>query len=325
MMTCSKKDFFSYVRPTLYFLVVAAIAMGTTLCAKQAAASSVYLKNSTTITDGIIRLGDIFGGLEGDEEKVVGTAPLPGKNLVIDSQTLLRLAVAMDLSWRPEGSGDRVVLRRAATVIDEASLKKMIMENISKEKSISGRFDVLLSTTGNDIILPHDLPPSAEITNLDYSIKNNWFQATIEAPSSKNPVKRLTLTGSVKKIVEVPVIKSNMRSGDVINMSDIEWIDMYEQNLQHDYLINAENLVGMTPRRMIIAQKPIRRNELEAPKLVSRGDKVTIMFENGPLILTAEGKAIRDGAKGDYIKVVNNASNRTIEGIVTGNRVVTVR
>ncbi len=293
--------------------------------AGSALASSIYLKNSSIVTGNVIRLGDIFGGLEKDADKVLGAAPQPGKDITLGARTLLRVALAMNLPWRPSGESEHIVLQRAATVIDEEMLKAAVVKYLEEEKIVRGSFDVQFTTSGNTMILPHNMPAVSEVADMSYSPGKNWFQVTLAAPSKDNPARRLQLTGAVRKIVELPVLKENIRNGDVIRKSDLEHIEMHAKEIQHDYLLAEDDLIGMTPRRMVMAGRPVREIELEAPRLVKRGDTVTILYEDGPLHLTAEGRAIRGGAKGDYIRVVNNSSSRTVEGIVTGARMVSVK
>jgi flagella basal body P-ring formation protein FlgA len=293
--------------------------------ARIAHASSIYLKNSSIVTDNVIRLEDIFGGLEENGDKVLGAAPHPGRNITLSARTLLRVALALDLPWRPSGETDHIVIQRAATVIDEGMLKSAVAKKLADEGHVNGSFDVQFTTSGNEMILPHDMPPSAEVLDISYSPQNDWFQVTIVAPSADNPVRRQQLTGAVRKIMEIPVLKDNLRNGDIIRASDLEWLELYAGDIKHDYLLKAEDLVGMTPRRMVMEGKPVREIELEAPRMVKRGDTVTIIYQSGSMQLTAEGRAIRDGAKGDFIRVVNNNSSRTVEGFVTGERVVTVK
>jgi flagella basal body P-ring formation protein FlgA len=101
-------------------------------------------------------------------------------------------------------------------------------------------------------------------------------------------------------------------------------VKIYEREVQPDMILDAESLVGLTPRRIVSAGKPVRNIDVEMPELVARGDSVTLVFDSAPLYLTAKGKALQNGGKGDLVRVINIASNRSIEGVVTGDRQVTV-
>lgn len=305
--------------------IIALAIVSAALTAHEARADGVYLKNSSIISDSVIRVSDIFGGIDEQSDKVLGPAPVPGRDMTLAAGTLLRVALALDIPWRPSGKADRIVLRRAATVVGDDLLKQAVSTRLRQDGTVSGKFDIQFTTSDNAMILPHDLPPSAEVVEITFSPRNDWFQAMIAAPSADNPAIRRQFTGAVRRIAEVPVLKDTLRNGDIVRASDIDWIEIFEREIQHDYLLKAEDVIGMTPRRMVAAGKPVREIELEAPKLVERGDTVVVIFEHGTMRLTAEGRALRGGAKGDFVRVVNNNSSRTIEGIVTGQRTITVK
>ena len=50
-----------------------------------------------------------------------------------------------------------------------------------------------------------------------------------------------------------------------------------------------------------------------------------MIFNHGPLKLTAEGKALQNGAEGDTIRVVNTASNKTLQALITNTNEVVIK
>lgn len=129
--------------------------------------------------------------------------------------------------------------------------------------------------------------------------RRDIFEAALVAPSKETPVKRLSLMGQVERMVAVPILKSTLRNGDIIGKHDLNWIEMPARQIQHDTLLKEKNLVGMTPQRISFAGKPLLASDLESPKLVERGDIITITFKDGPLFLSTKGKALQSGAKGE--------------------------
>ena len=81
----------------------------------------------------------------------------------------------------------------------------------------------------------------------------------------------------------------------------------------------------MTPRRMAFNGKPLTDTDIEAPKIVERGQSITMTFSNGMIELTAMGKALESGAKGDVIRVVNTNSSKNLQAIVSGEQQVKVQ
>jgi flagella basal body P-ring formation protein FlgA len=288
------------------------------------AALAASLRSDVTLTGDTLTVGDIFDNAGRNTDYVLGPAPQPGKEMTLNAPTLMRIALALDLPWTPSSSADQIVIRRAATMIPADQVRESLIASL-QEKGIQDKFTLDTGASRLDMILPLDFPATVEVTNLNYNPRTNRFDATISAPSAANPVRQASVSGSVRPITKIPVLKSSIRNGDLISASDIDWIELYTAEIQPDMLLKAEDLIGKTPRRMTIAGKPVRVLDLESPQLVDRGETVTIVFEQGPLMLTASGKALQKGAMDDVIRVVNSASNRPIDAIVSGTREVIVR
>ncbi len=287
-------------------------------------AYAVGLKENSIVTDNTIKLGDVFYGLPSNENKVLGPAPRPGTEMVLNARTLMRIAIALDLPWRPASSADYVVLSRAATLIGHEQIEDGLKEALI-EKGLKGKYNLKFSSEHTEIVLPKDQPGSFEITSISFDPKKDWFEADIVAPSKNNPIHRARVSGQVERLTSIPVLSNALHKGTIIGKRDIEFIDIPSRSVNHDYITNAEDLRGMTPRRILHAGKPIQTSEVQAPRIVERGDFVTMVFDDGLLNLTAKGKALENGAKGDLIRVVNTGSNRTVEALVTAEREVTVQ
>ena len=65
------------------------------------------------------------------------------------------------------------------------------------------------------------------------------------------------------------------------------------------------------------------RAKVAAPKLVRRGQPVTVAVRLGALTITAQGRAQTDGREGDMVRVVTSSS-RTLEGVVEASGAVRV-
>ncbi len=286
-------------------------------------AQAVSLKEQSVISDNVIKLGDIFEGLGRSSERVLGVAPRPGHEMTLNARTLLRIAMAMDLPWRPTSAADYVVLSRSASIVGRDMIEESLKEALA-QKGVSGNYNLLFSGGDNQIILPANQPETLEVLTLEFKPQSNKFEAMIVAPSKDNPIQRLYVSGVLERMVDVPVLKNTLRNGTIIGRHDIDYLSIRERNLKGNIIVDAQELIGMTPRRVLIAGKSVKVNDVDTPKIVSRGDMVTMTFRESGLNLTARGKALEHGAKGDVIRVVNTGSNKTVEATVTASREVTV-
>jgi len=307
----------------LVFILV--ITLGTFfLFAGAKSALAATLRSSTLVHNQSLTVGDIFDGISDEKAKyVLGPAPYPGKDLTLNAHTLLRVALTVDLPWRPQSSADQIVVRRAATLIDREMIETKLSTQLM-DKGIADDFDLTFHTSNIQMILPPDIAPEFEVTNLRYDQARGIFEAVLRAPNNERALTELFVSGKLDRVIKVPVLKETVRQNDVIRSSDILWVEMHDDNIQHDILLVEEDILGMTPRRMIAAGKPIRSQELVQPQIIKRGDNITISYQTGPIFLTVSGKALENGAKNDLIRVVNTSSSRPIDAFVTGDGMVTV-
>ena len=119
-------------------------------------------------------------------------------------------------------------------------------------------------------------------------------------------------------------MRESLNRGDVIGERDIDMIDIPQKDLATNVILKPDDLMGMTPRQVVLAGQPINSNQVQAPIIINRGDIVTMQFNANGLQLTAQGKALENGAKGDKIRVENVSSNKTIIAQVTNTKEVTL-
>lgn len=312
---------------TLLFKAVSFALVGFTLImlatSPGRASASVVLKENAILKDTNIMLGDIFDGLDRGQDRILGAAPRPGQDMTLNARTLMRIAIATDLPWRPSSSADQIVLRRPATIV-EADAVQNIVEDALDEEGAGENFRLIVPEGIPEIVLPVDQPATAEITRISYDPASKKFEAGIAAPSKEKSLQTFSIKGTLEHLINVPVLSETMRKGMVIGKRDISYVEMPETRVRHDMILEPEELIGMTPRRVIVSGEPVKLLEIEAPQIVSRGEMVTMILKDGTLYLTAMGKALEHGAKGDVIRVVNTTSNKTIEATVTGSKEVTV-
>jgi flagella basal body P-ring formation protein FlgA len=71
-----------------------------------------------------------------------------------------------------------------------------------------------------------------------------------------------------------------------------------------------------------LVKRPIRMGQiltphmLQVPKMVLRGERVTLLAEAGSLQVRSAGVALEDGIRGEVVRIRNSHSNRVIEGRV---------
>jgi flagella basal body P-ring formation protein FlgA len=287
------------------------------------AALAASLKSSGIITGDYIKLGDVFDGVK-NAEYILGPAPAPGQDMILNARTLYKIASALDVQWSPSTASEQLVLRREASIIPQTEIT-VKLEDALRENGVKEKFSITYLSGPSDMVLPAGTPSTMDITAFNFDPTRDSFNAIVVAPSADNPLKRVSVSGRIERLTAVPVLKNTLKNGDIISALDIDWIDLPQNRIANGTLMNERDLINMTPRRVASAGKPVNSNELEHPKMVGRGEDVTLVFANGGMMLSVKGKAMQDGAMGDSIRVSNTGSNKNLTGIVTAHREVTIR
>lgn len=305
-------------------MLIVSVSFGmVVILAGATAARAAALKSESVISGDYIRLGDIFEGVK-NADYVLGPAPQPGKDMILNARTLYKIASALDVDWQPGSSAEQLILRREAVVIPQAEIASFLSPKI-KEAGVDNNFTIDYTTAIQDIILPIDTERTMEVSSFSFDPQKDTFNAVIVAPSADNPVRRMNLSGRIERTVSVPVLKNSLKNGEIIGSLDIDYIEIPQNRIMNGTVLEEKDIINMTPRRVMASGKPILINDLESPKMVDRGDMITLVFANGPMMLTVKGKSLQAGALGDTIRVSNLDSNRNLQGVVTAHREVTIR
>ena len=161
------------------------------------------------------------------------------------------------------------------------------------------------------------------VENVYYSPTQARFAAELVVPGT-SPVVRMPVAGRVYGTVDVPVLNHRVSPGDTISATDVDWVELRADQAGTDVAASEAQLIGMTPKRGIPVNQPVRVRDLQSPRMVDKGTLVTITLESPNISLSAQGKALQEGGKGDVIRVVNTQSNRIVEAVVSGPNQVSV-
>ncbi|RUO77026.1 flagellar basal body P-ring formation chaperone FlgA [Idiomarina seosinensis] len=113
-----------------------------------------------------------------------------------------------------------------------------------------------------------------------------------------------------------------MSPGHLISESDLTETEVDINRIRSNVFTDQQLLVGARVKKRVRSGQPIQASDT---CLVCSGEKVTIVAKNKSLRITAVGKALADGLKGESVTVENIRSNKALEAIVTGLNEVTVQ
>lgn len=135
-----------------------------------------------------------------------------------------------------------------------------------------------------------------------------------------------TLYGQVriKANVEVLVLNRTLRQGEVIGPGDVALARKDLAEVRGTYFTQADQAIGLAARHGLNAGQTLDAKDLVAPKLIRRGEKVTLRAESGGYQVNMSGEALADAGAGERVRVRNDQSGRIVQGIAAGRGLVLV-
>ena len=289
----------------------------------RAAEQGVTLKPKTFVSDTVITVGDVFTNAGRYTNHVLAPAPQPGESMVLGVYDLTRISNAFSLDWAPATRHDKVVLQRAVREVEKSEVARLIEETVAK-KVAADNIEIDIVTVLPRMLVNGTKSPVLTAENVSINPMDDTFEVALKIQGETGPADHIDIAGRVHRMIDVPVLSSSLRNGDIIRDYNVKPITIRDDDLNQDYALQTADLVGMTPRRSLTSDRPVRISDLEKPKLVEKGDAITMVLKQGPLSLTAKGKAMDSGAKGDTIRVMNTSSRRMVEARVNGPQQVVV-
>ena len=274
------------------------------------------------VQDSVVRLGDLFEGLDGNTRQPVGQAPAPGDRMVYDIAKLAAVARANDIDWRPRTWSDRVVVERTSQKIGQQAIEAALSTEVQR-RGINRKRQIEVTNRNLELVLPSGVPATLTVEQFDFDERGGRFSAVVAAPADA-PTTRVAVQGRVHDLVEVPVLSRRFNTGEIIHQDDIDWVSLRSDQVNRNILTDANRLIGQEVRRGTNAGQPVRSSDLRAPLIVSKGSLVTMVLQTPKMQLTSKGRAMDDASMGEVVRIMNIQSKTVVEATVVGANTVHV-
>jgi len=116
------------------------------------------------------------------------------------------------------------------------------------------------------------------------------------------------------------VAERTLRAHTVVVAGDLALSDQAVGGAATD----IDAVAGRELRAAVYKGQPILLSNLTAPALVERNQMVTLLFDNGAVTISVEGRALDRGGPGDLVRVMNTMSRQTVQGVITADGTVRV-
>ncbi len=126
------------------------------------------------------------------------------------------------------------------------------------------------------------------------------------------------MSAQVSLMAPVAVAARPLPRGHRIQESDIRMEEQSLGNLRNGYIMNNRDILGKSLKRSVSTGNTLRIGNFLTPKMITKGNDVTIQAKMGKLIVVSTGTALSDGQLGQQIAVKNLQSSKVIRGEVIG-------
>ena len=284
-----------------------------------AADNVVVLKQDVYLSDNVVTVGDVFENAGRHANHVLAPAPDAGDELVLGHNDLKRIVDAFGYTWVNTNTAARVTLKRAAQEVEKSELARLAEQAVlGKLGTSAAGIEISMDTVLPRVIMDGMDKPVLIVDDVKTDPVNETFSVQVSAENAAGDQERIDINGHYYRLIDVPVLAVNLKNGDIIRDGDIKTLTLRQNQINQSIALSNDDLVGMTPRRTLTSDRAIRMSDLERPEVVEKGQMITMILKNGPMTLTAKGKALDSGSMGDVIRVLNASSNRTVEAEVTG-------
>ncbi|WP_018873714.1 flagellar basal body P-ring formation chaperone FlgA [Thioalkalivibrio sp. ALJ16] len=125
---------------------------------------------------------------------------------------------------------------------------------------------------------------------------------------------QLYVPATVERYAHVLVANRSLPRQHILTAGDLRFQRIETSRHAGSYHEDKSALVGQQTRRNIRSGQIIGTQHVTQREVVSRGQRVTILAENGSIAIRMQGEALENGTLGDRIRVKNTSSGRVVEG-----------
>lgn len=134
----------------------------------------------------------------------------------------------------------------------------------------------------------------------------------------------LYVTADIEVFAPALVTTRSLARGEALLPNDVQRQETAVSRAGHGYLQDMQQIEGLVARRPIAAGAVLTPSLVKAPRLIKRGDRVTLINQSGPIRVEMAAEALGDAARGERVRVRTLDSRQIVEGWVVSPSVIKV-
>lgn len=314
-------------------IIITSLALGI-VCPRAADAALILLRQQSTATTAVIRLGDVAEIRGADpatmqrlESVAIQPAPDSGRHVRVRVQDIKsRLQALGENLTHLEFRGSSIVEVSGPPV--ERTTRSPRFSNRQQnqlERRVSDAIQKYLETVNNTVrVAAVAVPNDPEIVRaLLTSNVAYWKISGGQAPwNGKQQFQVHTHRQAENHVVELTallepkprmlVLRHPVAAGHVISRDDLAWKPVSSLPRRRAILNDPRSLIGRESSRNLPEGRPLSEKDVKRSLLVKRGDTVTVYSRAGAVTIKTVARARDEGGYGEQIALQTLDTNRTI-------------
>ncbi|MEY4669100.1 MAG: hypothetical protein RL518_1799 [Pseudomonadota bacterium] len=282
------------------------------------------------VTDKTIRLGDVAQidspNIQDDEAIIelkriaVGVSPQAGESMTLEGATVVgRLRdEGVRLDSIRYSLPRNITVTRAFREVKLDELERALTSFLSKGDK---RVDVKQIVVDRPIRVPTD-SLGLEVVALA-ATRPGHIGIDYKSVAGSDEV-RFQLKAFADEWRLMPVASRPLMKGATVTANDVNLVKVNGTSVARDSIENLGDIVGRNVTKDIGQGEMFKASTVAVPAVVAAGSRVTILFRQNRLEVTASGIALENGGMGQDIRVRNESSKKVIVGKVSDSGLVTV-
>jgi flagella basal body P-ring formation protein FlgA len=229
---------------------------------------------------------------EADIEMRPDIAPTAG------SLELRELAIGRQLK-RPLGKGQTILAQDLEQTLQAVRLKQALRAGAVLSDALVERVNLQRNAAPASVWLGSELPPGVRLAR---DMQAGQIVQSADLAESR----------------QVVVAGGNLSAGQLLKPELLKLQTIEQDKVSRTHLFDTSGMEGFELMRAVRAGEPIRNTDLRPALMVKKGELVLFSIgKTSEFQVSIRLEALQDGRIGEQIKLRNNESGRTLNGVVT--------
>ncbi|MCC6221193.1 MAG: flagellar basal body P-ring formation protein FlgA [Deltaproteobacteria bacterium] len=244
----------------------------------------------------------------------LGPAPTPGSSLVLLGDNILQSINSSGIDSETIGYfiPAKVRVERSGRQL----LPAEVLDIVRAKLHINGKSDLRVREVKfpESYIIPNG-PTRIAVEALGQP-SGGIVPLRIEVYVAEQSAARFLASAVVDYWTDIPVLARDIERGMLIEHDDLQIVRLNRNKFADNIVDNSESIIGRRAKAHLRAGEPLRSNLIDIPAVVSKGARISVIYNAAGINASVTAIAMEDGLKGETIRFRNDSSNKVIKAIV---------